>query len=72
MKQLLTVWLGLLPLFLLGQTQDSATISNQFSIGLTVSPEIGYRDISGTNKSNQFLLTCGIPGRDFLESAKLG
>lgn len=56
-----------------GQEQDSIpTKTSKFSIGIAVSPEMGYRSFNPTSKGekNDFLMNVGKPMRDSLESPK--
>lgn len=56
-----------------GQEQDSIpTKTSKFSIGIAVSPEMGYRSFNPTNKGekNDFLMNVSKPLLDSLESPK--
>jgi len=57
-----------------GQEKDSAkTKTSKFSIGVAVSPEMGYRSINPTSKGkkNDFFMNVGKPMLDSLESPKI-
>lgn len=57
-----------------GQEKDSTiTKTSKFSIGVAVSPEMGYRSINPTSKGkkNDFFMNVGKPMLDSLESPKI-